>query len=132
MAPRRDPRPAAVDGPWRRKFGHALRGWKRGVRGQSSFFVHFFMAAAVGATAWALEVSADEWRLLVLCVAGVLAAEMFNSAIERLARAVDSRYRDELRDALDIASGAVLIAAVGAAVVGLLIFGQRLAELLRV
>ncbi len=43
---------------------------------------------------------------------------MFNSALERLARAVNQKYDPNIRDALDIGSGAVLTAAIGAATVG--------------
>jgi diacylglycerol kinase len=111
---------------WRQKFRDAFRGAKRGVRGQSSFFVHLFAAAAVVVAALALQVSLVEWCLLGLCVAGVLAAEMLNSALERLARAVDSSYNPDLRDALDIGSATVLMAAGGAAFVGTIIFGYRL------
>jgi len=41
-----DPEPIS-ERPWPRKFRDAFRGVKAGVRGQSSFFVHFFMTAAV-------------------------------------------------------------------------------------
>ncbi len=112
---------------WRQKFSHALRGLKRGVRGQSSFFVHFFVAAMVGAAGLALEATLVDWCLLVLCVAGVLVAEMFNSSLEWLAKAVTNQYDERLRDALDISSGAVLLAAAGAVVVGLIVFLHRLA-----
>lgn len=51
----------------------------------------------------------------------VLAVEMFNSSIEALARAVTEDFNPHIRDALDIASGAVFVAVLGAATVGLLI-----------
>ena len=56
----------------------------------------------------------------------VLAAEMFNSALEAMARAIDTQYNRDLGDALDIASAAVLVCAVGAAAVGLIVFLHRL------
>ncbi|HEY4312625.1 MAG TPA: diacylglycerol kinase [Pirellulales bacterium] len=116
--------PAA--GSWIRKFRCAFRGVKLGVRGESSFFVHFFMAAAVLAAALALQATLVEWCLLLLCVAAVLTAEMINSALERLALAIDQRPNPHIRDALDIGSGAVLVASIGAAIVGIVIFLNRL------
>jgi len=56
----------------------------------------------------------------------VLAAEMFNSALEAMARAIDSGWNANLRDALDIGSAAVLVCAGGAATVGLIVFLNRL------
>ena len=68
------------------------------------------------------EVSRWEWCLLILCVAVVLAAEAFNSALEYLVDLVSPGQHPLAGKAKDIAAGAVLIVAIGAALVGLLIF----------
>jgi diacylglycerol kinase len=127
-----DDNPHSPERSWSEKFRDAFRGVKLGVRGQSSFFVHFFFAVAVIVAAIVLGVSDyREWCLLILCIAGVLAAEMFNSAMELLARCISDQPDARLGRALDIGSAAVLIASVGAAVVGLIIFGRHLMELIR-
>ncbi len=110
---------------WPAKFGHALRGIRLGSRGQSSFSVHGIAAVLVVAVGVWLEVSRTEWSLLALCITIVLTAEMFNSALERLATAVTEEYDERIGTALDIASSAVLIAALGAAIVGAIIFLNR-------
>jgi len=115
---------------WIEKFRDAFRGAKLGVRGQSSFFVHFFFAAAVIVAAIVLEVDYVEWCLLVLCITIVLAAEMFNSALEWLARSLHDQPDLRVGRALDIGSAAVLAASMGAALVGLIIFGRHLGQLL--
>jgi diacylglycerol kinase len=107
---------------WSKKFGDAFRGIADGVRGQTSFAVHLGFAAAVLAAAAFWRLKLEQWCILLLCITVVLTAEMFNSAIEWLARAVDREHNPEVGIALDIASGAVLIAAIGAAFVGLLVF----------
>jgi diacylglycerol kinase len=56
---------------------------------------------------------------------GLLFAELFNSAIEHLAQAITADHDDHLRDALDISSGAVLVASLGAAAVGVAILGMH-------
>lgn len=106
---------------WPRKVALATRGVVRAVRGERNFVIHLAAATAVVSAAAVLRVSLVAWSLLVICIAVVLAAEMFNTAIERLARAITSEENDEVREALDIASGAVLITAAGAAIVGALI-----------
>jgi diacylglycerol kinase len=68
--------------------------------------------------------------LLVLCIAGVLVAEMFNSALELMAKAITSEENPYLGNSLDIGSAAVLVASIGAAVVGAIVFGHRLGVLL--
>lgn len=103
---------------WSGKFACALRGLWRGVQGQRSYVVHLPATLVVIAAGFYFKVSHAEWLALVLCVTIVLAAELFNSAIEHLARAVTREFHPELRDALDIASAAVLTTAIGASVVG--------------
>lgn len=115
---------------WVRKFRDAFRGIKEGVRGQSSFFVHFFIAAAVVAAGAVLQLNCVEWCLLALCIAGVLTAEMFNSALESMAKAITGESDPHLGNSLDIGSAAVLVASIGAAVVGTIIFAPRLGVLL--
>lgn len=106
---------------WRMKFACALRGIIVGAIGQTSFYVHVPMAiAVVGLAAW-LHLSLAEFSILVVCIAIVISAELFNSAIEHLAKAITDEQRPELRDALDIASGAVLVASLGAAIVGMML-----------
>jgi len=114
------------DCSWADKFRNAFRGVRLGVRGQRSFQAHALLAVAVIACAAAFKVSLTEWCILLLCVAVVFAAEMFNSALESMAKAVSEQHDYHLGNALDIGSAAVLIAALGAAVVGSIIFLFRL------
>lgn len=115
--------------PWAQKFRDALCGLKFGIRGHSSFFVHFFIAALVAAAAVAMECSLQQWCLLLGCIGMVLTAELFNSAIETLHRGLDPETRERTWKALDIAAGAVLMASATAAIVGLLVFGERLLKM---
>jgi diacylglycerol kinase len=116
--------------PWGRKFGDAYRGLKRGIRGQSSFFVHFFFTALVVAAAVALGCSLVEWCLLLGCIGFVLVAELFNSTVEVLFRGLDEAAREKAWPCLDIAAGAVLLASVVAGVIGALVFLSKLLPML--
>lgn len=116
---------------WSQKFRCAFRGLRLGVRGQTSFLVHFLVGGAVVLAAALLQVDRAEWCLLLLCITVVLTAEMFNSALEHLARAVDRSENRRLASALDIGSAAVLTAAIGASVVGSLILLTRVPEWLQ-
>lgn len=112
---------------WRRKAALAAGAVVGAVRSERNFRIHLSAALAVLAAAAVLGASRVEWFLLILCIAAVLAAEMFNTALEHLARAVTPDENNDVRDALDAASGAVLIAAAGAAVVGGVVLLYRLA-----
>lgn len=119
-------RQRATTRPWSRKFGDAFRGLSRAVRSQTSFAVHLVMAGAVVAGGAIFQVSPGEWCLLTLAIGLVLVAEIINTAIESLARGPGSQRHPRLRDALDMASAAVLVAAVTAVLVGLIVLGPRL------
>lgn len=112
--------------PWRDKFREAFRGVKRGVRGHSSFAVHFFCAVGALAAAAVLECDHYEWCLVLGCVGLVMTAELFNSSIETLFRGLEPEARDRVYGCLDIAAGAVLVAGLTAAAVGAVIFGRKL------
>jgi diacylglycerol kinase len=116
---------------WRMKFAAAFRGIKLGVRGHSSFSVHFFCAALVVAVAAALGCDLTQWCVLLGCVGLVLTAELFNSAVETLFRGLDEETKSRAWPALDIAAGAVLLASLTASVIGLLVFGSCLVALLK-
>ncbi len=115
---------------WVNKFRDAFRGVKEGVRGQSSFFVHFFMSAAVAVAGAVMRVDLLEWCILILCMTIVLTAEMFNSAIESMAKAITEEIHPYLKNSLDIGSAAVLAASLGAALAGSLLFIHRLGAML--
>lgn len=115
---------------WLLKFGNASRGIKIAVRSEVSFFVHLFVTAIVLVTGLQLSLSRLDWAMLVLSISGVITAELCNTAIERLARAITRQENPEIRDALDIASGAVLAASLGAASVGLIVLGRPLLRMM--
>jgi diacylglycerol kinase len=115
---------------WRAKFAVAFKGLKLGIRGHSSFSVHFFFAALTIAAAIVLGCSLVEWCLLWGCIGFVLTAELFNSAIETLVRGLDETSRQRVWRSLDIAAGAVLLASIIAVIVGAIVFLPKLAALL--
>jgi diacylglycerol kinase len=115
--------------PWRSKFGDACRGLKLGIRGHSSFFVHFFVAALVIAGGIVLGCSYLEWCALILSIGLVFTAELFNSAMETLFRGLDEATKARSWRCLDIAAGAVLMASIAAALVGIIVFAHRILDL---
>jgi len=116
-------------GRWRSKFAVAFRGLKLGIHGHSSFFVHFFMTALVLVTAWVLGCELWEWCVLLVCIGLVLTTELLNSAIETLFHGLDEPLKQRCWPALDVAAGAVLLASLFAALIGVLVFGSRMIQI---
>ncbi|MDY3563598.1 diacylglycerol kinase [Gemmata sp. JC673] len=111
---------------WRDKFREAVRGVKCGVRGQSSFSVHFFCAVVALTAAAVLECDHWEWCLIIGCIGLVTTAELINSSIELLFQGLEQEVRDRVSPCLETAAGAVLVATLTALAVGGVIFGRKL------
>lgn len=109
-----------------RGFLHALRGLGHAC-GQRNFRVQLAIALLVVLAGWRLRVTALEWALLALCVFWVLGMEAINTALEVLADRVCREHDPLIGRAKDLAAAAVLLSAMGAAVVGLIVFLPHLA-----
>src|SRR5260370_21905853 len=116
---------------WRDKFRVAFRGMKLGIRGHSSFFVHFFFSALVLAAGFILRCDPMEWCVLLGCMAMVITAELFNSALETLFRGLDEATKKRVWPALDVAAGAVLFASIVASIIGCIVLLPHLASLFK-
>jgi len=110
---------------WRHKFREAFHGIKLGVRGHSSFCVHFFFAVLVVAFSAVLECYVWEWCVLLGCIGMVLTTELLNSSIETLFHGLDDATKSRLHGVLDISAGAVLMASITASTIGLIVFVNR-------
>ncbi|MEN1679130.1 MAG: diacylglycerol kinase family protein [Planctomycetota bacterium] len=117
------PNPAKQLGP---KFAHALRGMGVAFTGRNGFGYHAIAAVAVVAIGVLIGVTRTEWLILTLCITIVISAELMNTSIEHLAKAVTTERHPEVRNALDIAAGAVLAASIGAKVVWVVVLAGRL------
>ncbi len=110
-------------------FGFALRGVAFVLRSQQNAWIHLGATVAVIGTALYLDLSRADWSWLVLAITGVWCAEIFNTAVEQLADAVDAKPNPSIGRAKDAAAGAVLIAAMGAVAIGLMVLGPPLWKL---
>lgn len=109
-----------------RSFRYAFRGIAAVLRTQHNAWIHAGATVAVVVAGLWLRVSLLEWGLLVLAIAAVWTAEAFNTAVEALGDAVSVEQHPMVGRAKDAAAGAVLLAALGAAIVGALVFVPRL------
>lgn len=106
-------------------FGHSVRGVWVALRGEFHMQAHAVATVVVVGLGFYYQLSSIEWALVALAIAGVWAAELFNTALEALTDLVSPGFHPLAGKAKDIAAGAVLLAAIGALVVGLLVFGPK-------
>ncbi|HMP72645.1 MAG TPA: diacylglycerol kinase family protein [Kiritimatiellia bacterium] len=108
-------------------FRHAFRGIGVLIGSQPNARIHFLATLGVMGIGMVVELDRMEWAALALAIALVWVAEGLNTGLEFLADAVSPDHHPLVRNAKDVAAGAVLVAALGAVVVGGLIFGPRVA-----
>jgi len=114
-----------------RSFGHAFRGLKILLQTQHNARIHAVATLLVVAAGALFGISLAEWALVALAVAAVWMAEALNSAIEFLVDLASPDFHPLAAKAKDLAAGAVLAAAIGALVVGVLVFGPHVLKLLQ-
>jgi diacylglycerol kinase (ATP) len=103
-------------------FGFAIAGMIRAIKTQHALWIQLTVAVIVICLGFYLKISNADWRWLSLAITMVLAVETMNTAIEFLADAVTKDRHPLIGQAKDIAAGAVLISAIGAAAIGTLTF----------
>lgn len=114
-----------------RSFGDALRGLWHVLRSERNARIHLAFAVAALAAAAVLRLDREETAAVVFAIMMVFWAELANSLLERLLDLVHPAHSEQVRLLKDVAAAAVLVAAVGAAAIGLLVFGPHLAHLTR-
>ena len=106
-----------------RSFGHAFRGLKVLLQTQHNARIHALATVLAVAAGALLGISPAEWALIALAVVCVWATEALNTSIESLVDLVSPELHPLAAKAKDVAAGAVLVAAIGSVIVGVLVFG---------
>ncbi len=107
-------------------FRHAGRGLAWAVSSQANLRFHLLAAAVVLVAALLFHFTALEFVGLVLCFAVVIGAELFNTALEVLIDYAWPERHPMIGRAKDVAAAAVLMAAIGTALAGLLLFARHI------
>lgn len=103
-------------------FAHAWYGVKKAINSERNLRLHVLASICVIAGGIIFRLSIIEWTVIILAIGLVLVAEFLNTAIEKMIDYVKPDIHPRAKEIKDIAAGAVLIASVIAAAVGVLIF----------
>jgi len=104
-----------------RSFGHAFAGIVHVVRTQRNAWIHAIATVTVVALGLWLRIPAAQWAPLLLAIALVWMAEFINTALEAIVDLASPERSPLARVGKDVGAAAVLIAALAAAVVGMVI-----------
>ena len=105
-----------------KSFGYAFKGIASLLKKEHNAWIHCLAIVVVTTLGFYFHITPTEWCIVLLCFGMVLAAEGFNTAIERLVDLVSPERHPVAGDVKDVAAGAVLICAIAAAIIGCIIF----------
>lgn len=97
-----------------RRLAFAAAGFGHALRGERSLQSQLLMLIGVLGVLGLLRPPAVWWALVSLAAAAVIGAELFNTAVERLADHLHPDLHPQIRIVKDCAAAAVLCAALGA------------------
>ncbi|MDR1407268.1 MAG: diacylglycerol kinase family protein [Tannerella sp.] len=105
-----------------KSFGYAFNGIRVFVRQEQNARIHLIAFCCAVVAGFFFRLAPSEWTTVILVGGSVLTAEAINSSIEELSDAVSPERNPKIKLVKDLAAGAVLLAAITAAIVGAIIF----------
>ncbi len=109
-----------------RSFRYAFEGLYAFFTTQHNAIIHLLMTIAAFIAAFFFNVSRGEAIAIVLAAGFVWAAELFNTAIEKLADIVSKDFHPSIKFIKDVSAAAVLLSAITAFLIGIIIFLPKL------
>ena len=106
-------------------FVYAFNGLLYGISHERNMRFHLCAALTVMGLSGFYDFSKAEKCALYLCIGGVIAAELLNTAIERAADEIDIKENKLVGIAKDCAAGAVLVMAAASVLCGVVLFGEQ-------
>ncbi len=114
-----------------KNFKYAWNGIIKAIKSERNLQIHLAFVVAVVVCGLFFHISRAEWLACIICFGLVISAELFNTAIETIVNMVSPERQSMAGRAKDIAAGAVLAAAIFAAITGFIIFLPKLAILFK-
>ena len=113
-----------------RSFKYAAAGILALFKYENNAKVHLLASVLVVALGAYFKITHYEWMAIVLAIGLVIAAEAFNTAIEKMADVVSPDYHEGIKSVKDLAAAGVLIMAITAAAIGCILFVPKIYALL--
>jgi len=110
----------------KKSFANAAHGLVYIFKTQANARIELFITLLVITAGFLLKINSVEWLVILLFIALVLGLEGINTAIEILSDKLHPAQDDQIRKVKDVAAGAVLVAAILAAISGIAIFVPKI------
>ena len=114
----------------KRSFSYAIEGITRVFREEQNFRIQVLAGILVLCVMFVFDLSGLERAILTLAIALVLVLELMNSIFERVVDLLKPRVHQHVKEVKDVMASTVLVAALTALMVGVLIIGPYVAQML--
>lgn len=113
-----------------KSFSYAFKGLVYSLK-QRNMKIIFACALLTIFTAIFLKINANHWCILLICIGLVMALEMINTAIEGIVDLVSPEYNEKAGKIKDLAAGAVLVVSFVSMIIGVIVFGKYILEIIK-
>ena len=103
-------------------FKYAICGIKTSFKSERNMKIHVVAMILVIIMGIILKISKFEWIICIILFSIVIGAELFNTSIEIVVDMITKEKNEMAKKAKDISAGGVLVIAIGAAIIGFIIF----------
>lgn len=110
-------------------FKYAIEGIKATFKSQINMKIHVTVMLLVIIAGIILKLNSSKWKICIILFSLVLSGELFNTAIEAIVDMVMPEFHPKAKLAKDAAAGGVLVLAIGAVIIGLMIFIPEIIKL---
>ena len=114
----------------RHSFKEAIEGIGTSFKTERNMKIHIFIMILAIIAGIILKINKSEWIICIILFAIVIGSELFNTSIETIVDMVMPEKNEKAKIAKDVSAGAVLVVAIGAAIIGLVIFVPRILNIL--
>lgn len=109
-----------------KSFSYSFSGLASAFKSERNFRVHLICLALVISFGFFFQLSTNEWLWIIAAAGIVIAAELFNTAIEALTDMVSPEIHPKAKIVKDVSAAAVLICAITALIIGLIVFTPKI------
>ncbi|HRY36943.1 MAG TPA: diacylglycerol kinase family protein [Candidatus Magasanikbacteria bacterium] len=111
-------------------FKTALEGLIFVFRTEPNFRLQILLGFVTIFLSYIFELRRSEWIIIVLLISMVLVMEIFNTALEQFTDLLKPRLHHYVKAVKDVMAAAVFMTALGALIVGIIIFWPHMASLI--
>lgn len=107
-------------------FKYAIEGFISSFKTERNMKIHIVAMIVAIILGFVLKLNAIEWCICTIAIVLVISAELFNTAIETVVDMICPEKNENAKLAKDISAAAVLALAIGAVVIGIIIFVPKI------